>query len=346
MTSRDAYAKSLTYIKGYYLSEVISSLLRSSVLYQFTTPRPPRDVAASLALDPEVLTAILRFLATENIVVFKGNNVRLTQYGRTLLTHRGWYDLLIGGYSPTLQKVSTIMARGKKASIRNETFVALGSGAIDEYDVVPLITSMLRKRRICPKIVVDLGCGSGSCLVGICRKLPTVRAIGVVGSRKLARLSSAVVRSAGMSGRITIATSNVADYSKRGAPDLFLCAFVLQELVYQRGRDGLVTFLQRLARTYPKSWLFVVEVPAPDPRADSSPATLGPYYSCYFLVHSLTRQQLLTTKQWDDVFRRSGYTIVDKGLTGHQFDPSASEVGYLLRPQSQKQPALSSLKAR
>jgi len=318
-------------IKGFFLSWVIFHVFRCGIFEHFRVGITVSELCKSLGLDAEVMRGIARFLLTEGIIENRGQKLTLTAYGKNLRHHVGWFTLFVGGYGPTMQALPAILDGGKSRSVRNEADVAFGSGEIDCFDLIPLIIRIIRKWSIPTGYIVDLGCGSGSCLIELCTLFPLLRATGVAMDAPTVSLVTDRVRARGLLERISIVQCNMRDFKCIATPDLVLCAFVLQEVAYQEGVPAVKAFLTELGRTHPGALVLVVEVPKRESAHAVRKLEFGPYYSCYSLIHSLTRQRLLSASEWRAIFCHAGYRIVDEARVEESVDPFGVEVGYLLR---------------
>lgn len=332
MNFNTAFAKSLIHIEGFFFSEVVVCLDRNGVLGCFNKDLTIAEVAREMNFDESVLSGICGFLEIEGVISIADGRVHLTPYGNQVLEQIGWFNLLVGGYGPTMNGLEDILRKGKNLAERNEIDIAIGSGRIDQYDVIPTAIRVIEKWSVPTDHVVDLGCGTASCLADLCEARRSLACVGVAGRSEVATAARALVSRRGLSDRITILDVDATEYRCDFVPDVFLIAFVLQEIAYQQGIEGLVSFLERLRRNNPTAWLLVFEVPNISWSNEELATDAGRYYRCYLLVHHLTRQQLLTVEQWRDVFMRSGYRLISTETIEEPHDHTGLEVCFVMRP--------------
>lgn len=325
----EALAKSLAHIEGYVLSHVVWHLLREGVFETLAGHRTVAEAAAAGGWDRGVLDALVAFLADNGVFERNGDSVRLTDYGELLVKQEGWFRLLVGGYGVTFRDLSEILRGGRAVSHRNEQEIAIGSGHVDRYDVVPVAIRMIRKWEIAPKRIVDLGAGSAAFLTELCALLPESVGVGVVLGDEVLQTAVGTLNDGSVSGRVTVVQGDAAEYSAYAETDLVVSAFVLQEVAYQRGVETIVALMERVRKQSPGAWWLVFEVPE---RGAGSEGGRGSYYNCYRLIHHLTKQLLLPHEEWMALFTRAGYVVVETAAVAVEIDPGGCETCYVLRP--------------
>ena len=283
------------------------------------------DLSGALGFDPGRTRGFLRFLANEDLVAFDGEQVDLTARGRALREFRPWYELLVGGYASTFQQItSTLEATGY--ATRNGAMVGIGSCGISAYDALPLVQRLLRRMPERPSLIVDLGCGDGTFLQSLARAYPGVHAVGI----------DPYAPEEG-DDLVQFERASATDYvrSFEGVPsheadtELFMAAFLLQEILEQEGRDGVVALVRRVLQR--KGYFAVVEVdhrPA-DPTVMRHGLALA-YYNPYYLLHVLTEQRLETTEFWLDLFDEAEAVVVAHESVDPHVDSTRLEFGCLL----------------
>jgi len=327
---KEGLAFTLDRIEGYFSSVVILEALQLGLFEAFERSQKIDTVAKRLALNEGTLAGLVDFLVAEGVFELSGAEVALSPLGKKVKGTAGWYELLVGGYSPTMSNLSEILRVGKRGSRPNERLIRKGSGEIDQADIVPTFARLIGRHHPSPRAITDLGCGSGVLLTELCQEFDA-QGIGVSHDQIGVLDAKKTVENAGCLDRIRILEGDVFAYSQRPGPAIFTCAFVLQEIAYQRGVEGLGSFLSRLRREHPESWLLVAEVP------DQGPGTtLGAYYRCYRLIHQLSEQLLLPENEWIELFEKAGYILLERSVVGGVADPFCVEACYVLAPRACK----------
>jgi 2-ketoarginine methyltransferase len=320
-------------IRNLFLAQVVGFGLMSGLFEQLASDRPVTldRLALALEMNPHRLTALLRYLAAEGIVVNIETFPSLTPRGREYLDFAPWYELFVGGYGNTMYDLPTVMKNENIYADRNAARVGQGSYGIGRYDAIPLVRRLLKHAATSPKVIVDLGCGDGTFLLDLCS--PDNRGIGVdrvSASIEHAR-NEAIAR--GYGERVSFETGTVEDFVEqpRGLESpFFIAAFLLQEILEQRGREEVITLIRQML-AIPHSYIAVVEVDhrPTDPHVMRHGLGLG-YYNAYYLLHQLTEQRLETTAFWHVLFVEAGAKVITQFTTDPEVDSTGLEVGFLL----------------
>lgn len=330
-TFSDSLKKSLSLIDGFFTSHVVFQLMKLGMFEELQKKQAPEDLANKYKLDIQTLKGVLRYLVIQKIVDEADGWYVLSSDGREMIKHAGWFIELVGGYGPTLENLTRIMETGKAEGIRNGKYVALGSGMIDYYDVIPLVKSIIKGLPFEPKSILDIGCGIGSVIAALCQEYPMMLGFGVEPNKDSFERALQEIEIKGLSDRITIENSSAYNFSGPKKVDVIVSAFVLHEIAFQKGLDGVIDFLGQLKNKYHDAYFLFVEVHGDKDNYDLLRTPSGAYYRCYFLVHELTPQELLTLSDWDNLFERAGLEIISKETVDKDVDPTGLEVAYLLK---------------
>ena len=329
-TFADDLAKSLSYIDGFFTSYLLFHLLDTGIYDDFSKSMSINDIVLNRKIDSNILIALIRFLAIQGIMVFNDNSYELTEYGKKIPFHIGWFLELVGGYGPTLIDLRNILRFGKEQGSRNGKYVALGSGEIDYFDIIPLVKKMITRCSITPQIVLDIGCGSGSTLISLCEEYPLLEGNGIEPNQEICNIAKEKAKTLKLDNRVTFLCHDAWDYIGEIKPDLILSTFVLHEIAYQRGIDGLISYLKHLASKFPTTLLLIVEVDGDKDNYELLRSPMGSYYKCYFLLHELTKQELLPAEKWENIFKKAGYKVIQKDTVDSSVDTTGLEIGYIL----------------
>src|SRR5204863_2449890 len=122
------------------------------------------------------------------------------------------------------------------------------------------------------------------------------------------------VRAAGLEDRVRLVNATASDVllGANGLVatedfDFVIFAFVLHEVLGQKGEQGVVDLLRRVSAKNPDGHVIAIEV---DAAVDDSVAMCHPlaraYYNPYFLLHPFTGQRLVRLPEWRSLFTEAG----------------------------------------
>jgi 2-ketoarginine methyltransferase len=291
------------------------------------------ELAAGLGLEPRRLAVLLDYLANEGYVVHGQSGYTLSARGKEIATFAPWYRLLVGGYAATFQSIGeTVQADAPYAS-RDGAAVGEGSCGISVYDAIPLIRSLLGRipRRV--DALTDLGCGDGSVLLALAADVPAAQLTGVDPDPRSTASAKALAAERGIAASFCQADGIGF---VRGQPFLsgtacYVVAFVLQEMLEQRGRPAVVDVVRTVLASAADAYLVVVEVEWKIDQPAVMRHGLGlAYYNPYYLVHGLTEQRLESRGFWHAVAADAGGEVIHVGEVDHAVDSTGLEFGLLI----------------
>lgn len=323
-------------IRNFFLAQALHHALDLGVL-ETLKDTPGTDVgslAATLELDAERLPGLLLFLQNEGYVV-EEDGWRLTAKGSEVLVFAPWYEMLVGGYAPTMQQLGDVMRPGAGWATRDTTRVGSGSCGIGRYDAVPIVHSLLESADTGIDTLIDLGCGDAGFLMDVMEPRPGLRGIGVEPNPGSIDRGTSLRAERGMNDRLKLFQGAAADVAKLELPDkgrgsCFMTAFVLQEMLEQEGEEAVESMLRDTFTTYPEARWLVVEMDyRPDAPIMGHGLALG-FYNPYFLIHAATEQRLQNSDWWDAMFQRAGLTSRGFAVPDSRVDTTGLQYGVLL----------------
>jgi 2-ketoarginine methyltransferase len=341
---RPTLLRALDYLAGWATAELLMAILEDEQLLaaleqgvsaeelarRLGSPASPRMGASG----SELTGALLQALHSEGALVLEGEIYRFAEDLSELRAVHGWLELLMEGYRELFQGVGRLMREGDGSIERNHVRVALGSARIAIYDAVPLTLRLIERLGASEGVVLDYGCGNALYLITLCTQHPGLRAIGVELAMETVEAAREHVREAGLEERITIEHASAPDYVPSEEVDFVVSAFVLHEIVGQRGVEGTIEFLQSFGRRFPAARLLIIEVS--NPYEEGRGELVGSdrqgrgYYNYYIWLHSVTTQRLLPHAQWLELFERAGYRVVHEDRADDIVDSTGLEIGYAL----------------
>ncbi|PJZ70483.1 amino acid hydroxylase [Leptospira perolatii] len=314
----------------HFFSKGIYDLLASSQGRRWSL----EELAKELKFDADRLRGLLRFLRNEGFIEGLDGKLNLTEKAHRWSVYRAWYEMMVGGYAETFVSMGDALAEGTPPAPRDGKLVGKGSCGISMHDSIPIVRRLLSTLDEPPKLVVDLGCGSGSYLTEICKLYKDTKAIGIEPDLGGCLAAQEHIAECGMSDRIEIVHADAIDYIQKmeTPPDLILLCFVIHEVLGQSGEERVMQMLQAAMNGGPNQRLVIIDIDylIDDPSVMSHKLAEG-YYNAYFLLHPFTSQKLETQSYWDDLFARCGFEIEAKQTTDPSLDSTNIELGWMLR---------------
>jgi 2-ketoarginine methyltransferase len=331
---RPTLLAALRYISAWATAEVLWAVLNDEELLSALEEGVDAHVLVERlgGGDERAAHALLEALRCEGVLERVDNLWRLAPELEELRAVRGWLELFLAGYRPLFQKVGTLIRDGAGSVPRSDLHVALASAAMAAFDAIPLILRLMERVGPDGRSVLDYGCGNASYLTTLCRQNPTLQGVGVEVAEETVVSAREHVESCGMSDRISIVHASAPDFVPDLEVDFVVFAFVLHEVVADRGIEGTVEFLHTVGQRFPDAKLLVVEVSDPHLEGRSNLLAEDPqgrgYYNWYVWLHSVTNQRLLREDDWIEIFTRAGFRLIAKEGVDPVVDPTGLEMGY------------------
>lgn len=324
-------------VRNFFLAQALHHSLELGIFAELGS-RPGQSagqLAAQLNLDPERAPGLLVFLRNEGYLVDDGG-WRLTAKGEALPEFAPWYEMLVGGYAPTMQQLGDVMRPGAPWATRDTTRVSEGSCGIGRYDALPLVEKLLDSSDRELATVIDLGCGDAGFLADVLDSRPELKGIGVEPNPGSVELAYALRERRGMTERLELFQGTAQDVAKLELPDggrgtCFMTAFVLQEVMQQEGLAAVEDLLRGTFETYPEArWLVVEMDHKPTSAVMTAHGLALAFYNPYFLIHTVTEQRLETREWWDELVERLGLTRLTLAYPDDRADSTGLQFGFLL----------------
>lgn len=328
----------LAYTRNFTGAIAIFQLLDLNIIDEISQKRmKSTDLAQQLNLQPNMLEELLQYSINEGILIKDSSGYfSLSGFGQKIEKCRGWFEMLVGGYSETFMQMGSCLRKEKKYASRNGKYVGKGSCNISLYGALPLTKELMNLDESEEYLILDLGCGNGLYLQMFCEQIPNIRAIGVEPSVEGYLQAEKELANSELKNKIKLYNSSTIDFFKEydgDAPDFIVFAFVLHEILEQSGYDELLKLLKDLRARFPASQLIVIEVEQQFFNTERMKTSIErDYYNPYFLIHTFTEQELKGLAFWRNLYDEAGYTIEKEQSINDIVDPSGLEVGFLLTP--------------
>lgn len=299
------------------------------------------QLAQQLDLDAYRTGGLLRYLRNEGYTVLEDGGWTISAKAQEVQTFAPWYEMLVGGYAPSLDQLGDVLKDGSRYATRNTTKVGEGSCGIGAYDALPLVEKLLDPAAADrPETIVDLGCGDGSFLMDLLVAQPDLRGLGVEPNEGSIVLGERRRAALGLEGRVELAQGSALDALSLNLPDngrgiCFMTAFVLQEVLQQEGAEVVERLLTETFERYPEArWLVVEMDHQPLSPVMGTHGLAQTFYNPYFLIHTITEQRLETRTWWNDLFARLGLTVEATETPDPRADSTGLQFGVLLSKKS------------
>lgn len=327
-------------VRYFFLAQALHHAMHEGVFGALnkTPGATAEQVAAELDLDAYRVGGLLRYLRNEGYTVLEDGGWTLSGKAQEVQTFAPWYEMLVGGYAPSLDQLGDVLKDGSKYAGRNTTKVGEGSCGIGAYDALPLVEKILdpaAPNR--PETIVDLGCGDGSFLMDLLVAQPDLRGLGVEPHPDSVELGQARRAELGLLDRVDVVQGGAEDALNLDFPDAgkgicFMTAFVLQELMQQKGTEAVEHLLATTFQRYPEArWLVVEMDHQPLAPVMGSHGLAQTFYNPYFLIHTITEQRLETRAWWDETFAKLGLTVEAEATPDPRADSTGLQFGVLLK---------------
>jgi 2-ketoarginine methyltransferase len=333
---RPTLLRALDYLAGWATAELLMAIVEDEPMLKALEEGVSAEELARRLGSPgsEITGAFLKALHSEGAVVCEDEVYKFAEDLSELRAVHGWLELLMEGYRDHFKGVGKLMRDGDGSIERNHLRVALGSARIAIYDAVPLTLRLIERWGVEEGVVLDYGCGNALYLIALCSQHPGLRAVGVEVAIETVEEARKHVKEAGLEDRITIEHASAPDYVPREDIDFVVSAFVLHEIVGQRGVDATIEFLKSFGDRYPKARLLIIEVSNPyeEDRGElvGSDRQGRGYYNYYIWLHSVTTQRLLPHAEWLKLFAQAGWRVAHEERVDDIVDSTGLEIGYAL----------------
>lgn len=303
---------------GYVAAHALVALAETGLLDRIVDGSPVElsSAAEELGLQGRLLDQLCRTLAAVGVLV-EGppGSFRLAASAGSLVDGIGYFTWALRGYGRVLSGLGELVSgqQAYGAEIRrDEASVALGAAAVGRRFVRPHVERLLAGSGY--SSIVDLGCGTASFLIGLCRIGPHARGLGIDVSADACRLARENVERAGLSDRVEIWLGDARELTAllangSSAPrevDLVTATFMLHDLL--SSWDDPVEALRDWRTSLPPTTRFVIA----DTMKSESPGELAAHQVLtlgFELVHAAMGQSLFKRRFYDEVFGAAGFRI-------------------------------------
>jgi predicted transcriptional regulator len=286
----------------------------------------PLVYATRANMAPDVLKALLDYLATTGLLTYTNQQAALTPEGAALLEHEDSLLELLRSYEPVLDLVEHLLARLKTpaaaSTLRKTESVAHAQSQRYAAEVYPAVAALLDKHN--RRHVLDLTCGSADLLLHLAQQIPMLVGVGLGADGFLVRRGNDAINAAALDKRLIAVTANPVDaclntqrvfdrigISRQlwGELDCLLATHLAGEpgaRDAEAGLGGVVKMLAAIPKNFPKAHLLLIE-PTASARFDKN------YYAPELaLAMRLCNAAPWTIDQWRQAITQSKLTLLEE----------------------------------
>ena len=277
-------------------------------------PVPVAALAGHAEADPGKVRALLRTAALLGHVQLRADIlhedlVTLTDTGRDLLRHKGFFTWGVGGYGELMRGLADL-AVGAYPFRRDEGRVAAGAGEVGKELMLPVEAAVISGLDYTS--VADIGCGDGSRLIRLCQhgsSGPGRRGLGIDISEAACALAAKKVADAGLADHLEIICQNpFAGEHPPVFPGIDLASsFLMLHDLFATYPDG-VSVVAALRRAFPDARYFLLADTAAQPWSRHT-GPLPPFSLEFELAHAFMGVPIPTKEVYERAFLDGGLTI-------------------------------------
>jgi SAM-dependent methyltransferase len=324
--SLGAYLKTTGLISDAYLAQVLVALWDSGI-YEYLRERGKVEIGAvsrELNLDPEILRSLIEYLVGWGILAPEGESFILSAQGKHYWNYitRGVLTSQLAGYNQLLVNLGPLLR--KEIDIndprlnRDGRLVASGSGyALLGSNTIPWVLKLIQQ--IGGSYVMDAGCGAGDFLIQLALRWPEGGGIGVDMNGDAIAKARINAKHSGVADRLQFFHTKLSaeptpiDKSILDKVDTLTAMYLLHEFAGRGGPETIRAAIAQLVAQFPGRKLLMLEGERADPAALNAnpPRTFAQLD--YSFIHPISRQgPLRTVKEWEQIIRSAGATLVER----------------------------------
>lgn len=302
-------------IRGFYVTQVLIALLNVGMMEELASGKPVSvdSFATREGLDGEILQVLCDYAYELGYLDQSGGGYVLSDKGKLTEQMLKGALLVVYAYADIFANLEPLLRREKvygQDVKRRSHYVAVGSGYSAQLLAIPVLTKLLLSQN--RTRILDLACGDAAFLINMCKSNPKFTGYGVdIAPEAIAAGREQLARH-GLSERVQLVAADMftmdTSFQDVGTVDATTCVYALHEFL-SKDNQRLITLLQKYRSRFPRTPLVVCEVIHHTPeQLRSKPGGVMEIQ----LFHLLSNQRLATRAEWQDIFRRAGFTSIDE----------------------------------
>jgi len=316
---KKAHSEALKDIRGYMISSCISAFSSLGIFDDF---RQMEEIeitayAKNKNLDEKILTDVFSYLYSVKILDSTNKGYKLSKKGKFLYDYALGPFSFVSAYAPVFNELGAILKKEKKYGIelhRNESLVAKASAETEKWIPYPIVKELIKKYHA--RNILDLGCGSAEFLIKLCLENHDLNTYGVDISQDALKYAKKIIDDNNLGKRINLIRWDMFNIGnmpniETQKIDIITSMFVLHEFITMDidRTSRLLNILRQIKRRFKDSYLIVCELCKQTPgQLRRNPTLMAEHH----LFHALSNQIILTFADWEDIFKKVPFCIVEK----------------------------------
>lgn len=296
-------------LRGFYMTQAIIALLEVGFFREVAKCKKVNleEFAARKNLDPRILQTLCDYLFELRVLRREGEGYALDRDGELIAKPMEGIYYLAHAYEDVIHHLGPLLRKEMAYGVdvrRRANLVAKGSGSVGHLLAFPMVYEEIRRNGF--RNVLDLGCGDGSFLIGLCQGNASVQGYGVDITPEAIALGEQWVVEANLADRVRLFVGDILNLDAIATQwpriDVATAVYVIHEF-----QGEIVGVLRRLRETLPGVPLMVCEVIRHTP--EELRRKPGGLMEIQFF-HELSQQRLFTREEWRCMFEQAGYTSI------------------------------------
>lgn len=315
MTTPSVRQDLLGILEGFYLTQIVDTLLRNGALADLHAGIPLDRIADARRLDPSLLAILVAYLRARTAGIVPDVDGRDEAIDGTYLGHL--LDQYKGAFGPCLAQLDAILRAPETGPAlidwerHGEAFGAAGRGASNAF---PL--RLLAELNV--DCIVDLGCSAGGFLLDFAEQNPRASGWGVDSSPAAIDAARRAADTANLAGRLEFRVADAFEPAASLSPGereqvQLITAFNIANAFFDpRSGKGLTAWLQKLSAAFPNRLLLLCDYYG---RVGSSTAGQSHRYRramLHDIAQAITMQGIPPAErsEWVALLESAGVTLV------------------------------------
>ena len=284
----------------------------------------PAVHAARTNMAPDVLEALLQYLASTGLIVFKKEEAHFTPEGQALFDHEDGFLQLVRAYQPVLEMAEHLLAKLKTYGSnsgsgiqRKSEYMIESQASRHGAEVFPAIEDIIAKHKLTH--LLDLTCGGGDLLMHVLSHHKKVVGVGIGADAASVRKANDAINQAEIDKRVIVVSASAMDvltdtqrtFDRIGISRQlwkeFDCVIATSLLGEMASKPAEITrILTAFSKSFPNAHLMLIE-PIESPKAQKN------YYAAELsLLLKLSRAAPLPADDWRVLFAGAKMKVIQE----------------------------------
>jgi len=302
-------------LRGFYATRAIIALLDVGLFDELEERKTVHlaEFAARENLDFKVLQTLCDYLYELRILKCEGESYALDSDGELISESMKGVYYITQAYEDAVHNLELLLRKEKTYGLdiqRRAELVAKGSNWTGQLLAFPMVYEEIRRNDF--HCILDLGCGDGAFLIGLCQRNPDVYGYGLDIAPEAIALGKRHLEDEDLQDRVQLFVGDIFDIGaiagQLPAVDAATAVYVLHEF-----QDRIIEVLGRFRAAFPQVPLIICEVIRHTP--EELRRKPGGVVEIQFF-HELSNQRLFTLEEWRSMFRQAGFADINENYLG------------------------------